>query len=97
MNIRKKFWGQIMVLRMFLGVLIFTIATSFIFQVVKKKQYDSEIASLKQEVKNTDNEIAKLKKLNSNENNDLEYTARQRLNMVKSNETVYVDIGKGGN
>ncbi|RDY23588.1 septation ring formation regulator EzrA [Romboutsia maritimum] len=98
MNVRKKFWGQIVILRMFLVVLVFSVITGFVFQLVKKKQYNSEMVNLKQQVKDTDVEINKLKKIKAEgKNDDLEYIARQRLNMVKSNETIYVDMGKGGN
>lgn len=98
MNVRKKFWGQIVILRMFLVVLVFSVITGFVFQLVKNKQYNSEMVNLKQQVKDTDVEINKLKKIKAEgKNDDLEYIARQRLNMVKSNETIYVDMGKGGN
>ena len=42
-------------------------------------------------------QIEELKKIeNGNTSEDLETIARNRLNMVKPNEIVYIDIGKEG-
>ena len=69
--------------------------TGFIFQFTKLKEYKSEIVSINNQIDETRAEIKKLKKVN--ESKDLEDLARERLNMVKPDETVYIDIGKRGN
>ena len=62
----------------------------------KLDEYE-ELKKYEQYIDNTDikEEIKKLKKVN--ESKDLEDLARERLNMVKPDETVYIDIGKRGN
>ena len=84
MNLRKKFSGQIIVISLFLGISIFSMMTGFVFEYTKAKEYKKEIASLNKQ----------LKKDEKSYEGDLEDIARKRLNMVKPNETVYVDINR---
>ncbi len=95
MNIRKKFSAQIMIVMIFLGTICFSIFTGFIFQITKLKEYESEIVSLNNQISETKSEIKRLKE--ENDSRDLEQIARERLNMVRPNETIYIDVGRGGN
>ena len=53
--------------------------------------------SLNKQISSTKKQIEELKKIeNGNTSEDLETIARNRLNMVKPNEIVYIDIGKEG-
>ncbi|HBG0145184.1 TPA: septum formation initiator family protein, partial [Clostridioides difficile] len=56
--------------------------------------YKKEIASLNKQLKKTEIQINALKKDEKSYEGDLEDIARKRLNMVKPNETVYVDINR---
>ena len=59
--------------------------------------YKAEISSLNKQISSTKKQIEELKKIeNGNTSEDLETIARNRLNMVKPNEIVYIDIGKEG-
>ena len=60
----------------------------------KAKEYKKEIASLNKQLKKTEIQINSLKKDEKSYEGDLEDIARKRLNMVKPNETVYVDINR---
>ncbi|RDY26640.1 septum formation initiator family protein [Romboutsia weinsteinii] len=95
MNLMKKFSGQAVVISMFLMFLILSMASGFIFQYVKLREYKNEISSINNQIKKTEEEIKLLK--NTDGNKDLEKIARERLNMVKPNEIVYIDMGKEGN
>ena len=90
MNIRKKFSAQFMLVTVFILFVVYTLISNFVFQVKKLNEYKAEISSLKKQ-------IEELKKIeNGNTSEDLETIARNRLNMVKPNEIVYIDIGKEG-
>lgn len=93
MNLRKKFSGQFIIITMFLMFISFSMITGTIFQVVKISEYREEKASLKKQLESTKAEISKLEK-EGNSKEDLEKTVRQRLNMVKPGEIIYIDIGK---
>ena len=95
MNIRKKFSAQYIMISIFVCFICFSLITGFIFQFTKLKEYKSEIASINNQIDETRAEIKKLKEENGSK--DLEDLARERLNMVKPNETVYIDIGRRGN
>ncbi len=95
MNIRKKFSAQYIMISIFVCFICFSMITGFIFQFIKLKEYKSEIVSINNQIDETRAEIKKLKKVNGSK--DLEDLARERLNMVKPDETVYIDIGKRGN
>ena len=98
MNIRKKFSAQFMLVSLFILFIIYTLISGFIFQIIKFNEYKSEISSLNKEISDTKKEIEKLKSIeNGNTKEDLESIARNRLNMVKPDEIIYIDIGKEGN
>ncbi|MGL5641217.1 MAG: FtsB family cell division protein [Paraclostridium sp.] len=99
MNKRKKFIGQYVVVGVFLIFICFSLLGGFATQIVKTVKYNNEIASLKEEIKNTDKEIKELKQDKKKLNNDkyIEDIARDRLNMVKPNEIIYVDTNRGSN
>lgn len=97
MNVRKKFSAQFILVSIFILFVIYTIISGFIFQINKLNEYKSEISSLNEQISTTKKEIEKLKEIeNGNTVEDLETIARNRLNMVKPNEIIYVDIGKEG-
>lgn len=90
MKIQKRFLGQCIGLCIFLVFIVFSMIGGFLFQIVKYKDYSSEISSLNKQIEEADKEIEDLKAIESNQNeNDLEEIARIRLNMVKPNEIVY--------
>lgn len=98
MNIRKNFSAQFIILIVFVIFITYTMISSFIFQFQKFNEYKSEITSLNQQINSIKKEIEELEKIeNGNISEDLETIARERLNMVKPNEIVYIDIGKEGN
>ncbi|HSQ88626.1 MAG TPA: septum formation initiator family protein [Romboutsia sp.] len=70
--------------------MVFSLASGFVFQITKVKQYRSEIVNLNKQIDNTKEEIENLKKIGNTQ--DLETDARNRLNMVKPDEIIYVDI-----
>lgn len=92
MNILKKFKVQFVVLLCFILFVVGTLFSNFIFQITKTKEYKEEIATLKKDIENIDNTIKNTKQAEND--NTLESIARERLNMVKSNEIVYIDIKK---
>lgn len=98
MNIRKKFSAQFILVSALILFIVYTIITGFVFQVKKVNEYKAEISSLNKQISSTKKQIEELKKIeNGNTEEDLETIARTRLNMVKPNEIVYIDIGKEGN
>lgn len=92
MNIRKKFSGQFAVMSVFVFCICVSLITGFIFQLTKLKEYKGEIASLNKQISETKEEIKNLKKVDKTQ--DLETVARERLNMVKPDETIYIDMGR---
>lgn len=92
MNLRKKFSGQFVVMSIFLFCTCVGLITGFVFQVRKLNQYKSEISSLNEQISDTKKEIKNLKELDKTK--DLETIARERLNMVKPDETIYIDMGR---
>jgi len=93
MNLRKKFSSQFLVIGMFLVFMVFSLVSGFVFQITKAREYRLEIANLNKEIDYNKSEIKKLKQLGDTQ--DLETAARNRLNMVKSDEIVYIDIKEG--
>ena len=93
MNIRKKFSAQFMLVTVFILFIVYTLISNFVFQVKKLNEYKAEISSLNKQISSTKKQI---EELNGNTSEDLETIARNRLNMVKPNEIVYIDIGKEG-
>lgn len=96
MNIRKKFSGQFIIISLFLMFLSFSMITGIIFQIIKIKEYKAEMTTLKKQLQTTKQEISKLED-GIGPKEDLEDTVRQRLNMVRPDEIIYIDIGKGPN
>ena len=97
MNIRKNFSAQFILVRVFILFIVYTLITSFVFQIKKLNEYKSEISALNKQIVSTKQQIEELKKIeDGNLNEDLENIVRKRLNMVKPNEIVYIDIGKEG-
>ena len=92
MNILKKIKVQFVVLLCLILFIVCTLFSNFIFQLTKIKEYKEEIATLKKDIENIDNTIKNTKQAEND--NTLESIARERLNMVKSNEIVYIDIKK---
>jgi len=98
MNIRKKFSAQFMLVIVFILFIVYTLITSFVFQIKKLNEYKAEISSLNKQISSIKEQIEDLKKIEDGDTNeDLETIARDRLNMVKPDEIVYIDIGKEGN
>ena len=98
MNIRKKFSSQLIMIKILLAFTVFTLVSGFAIQFSKIKSYKSEIATLNEQIEDTKSEIEDLKDVHNNKFiGDLETIARKRLNMVKSNEIVYIDTNREGN
>lgn len=98
MNIRKKFSSQYIIIKMMLAFIVFTLISSFGIQIKKIKEYKNEITSLNNQIGVTKSEISKIKKMENDKlSGDLESIARDRLNMVKPNEIVYIDTNREGN
>ena len=98
MNIRKKFSSQLIMVNLLLSFIFFTLLSGFVNQLLKIKEYKTEIASLNTQIEETKLETQKLKDMQNSELNDnLESIARNRLNMVKPNEIIYIDTNKEGN
>ena len=74
---------------------MFSIVTSFIFQINKIIQYKGEIAQINNQIEDTKEEISKLEKLIKDDN--LEDTARDKLGMIKPNEIIYMEMGERDN
>ncbi|GAA0224736.1 FtsB family cell division protein [Metaclostridioides mangenotii] len=94
MNVRKKFSGQFIAISLFLVVTVFGMISGFGFEFTKYYEYKAEIAKLNDQIENKDAKIKNLRSTKSYSNENLEKTARKRLNMVKPNETVYIDINR---
>ena len=91
----KRFLSKYIVLGLFVFFLVFSIVTSFIFQINKIIQYKGEIAQINNQIEDTKEEISKLEK--SSKNNDLESMARNQLGMIKQNEIIYLDSDERDN
>lgn len=89
MNLKKKFNSQFLILLMFVFYMFCTMISNFTTQVVKINEYKSEIESLNKSIVETKGEI---EKYSEKEEYDLEQIARERLNMVKSDEIIYMDV-----
>ncbi len=89
MNLKKKFWGQYMILCMFLFSIISILIVGIFIQLQNIKSYKKEISVLEQEIETTQNKINKL--IFYEDENDLEILARNKLGMVKKNEIIYIE------
>jgi cell division protein FtsB len=91
MNLRKNFSGQIIIFKTFVAVLIFGMISGTVFQFSKVKEYRKQITSLNNQIEITEQQIDYLKNTESDDS-DLEYIARNKLNMVKEDEIVYIVV-----
>lgn len=94
MKIVKRFWGQSIIVGLFVSFLVFSIITSFVFQIRKAKEYRAEIIEINNQIKDTKEEISKLEKSSGD---NLEKLAREELGMVKQNEIIYVNSDRRDN
>lgn len=91
MNVRKKFFGQIMIFTMFLMFLGFSTVSGAIYQSIKIKEYKNDINTLNNQLKITQRQIDELKNIETlKDKENLEEVARLKLNMVKPDEIVYI-------
>lgn len=91
MNVRKKFFGQIMIFTMFLMFLGFSTVSGAIYQSIKIKEYKNDINTLNNQLKITQQQIDELKNIETlKDKENLEEVARLKLNMVKPDEIVYI-------
>lgn len=94
MNLRKKFSGQYIAIAIFLIITALGVIRGFSFEYSKYIEYKEEIAMLNKKIEGTDSKINRLKANQKNSYEDLEDEARKRLNMVKKNEIVYIDVNQ---
>lgn len=94
MKIIKRFWGQSIIIGLFVSFLVFSIITSFVFQIRKVKEYKAEIIEINNQIKDTKEEISKLEKTSGD---NLEKLAREELGMIKENEIIYVNSDRRDN
>lgn len=98
MNLRKKFLGQFIIVAMLVIFILFTLVNSFFVQISKASQYKKEIITLHKEIKSTQEQIKQLKSIEGyTSSGELESAARKKLNMIKPNEIVFIDMNKEGN
>lgn len=99
MNKRKKFLAQYIVIGLFICFLGLSLIGGFFDQIIKTNKYSNEISKLNREIKGIEKEIKDLKseKKKLGKDDYIKDIARNRLNMVKPNETIYIDINKGSN
>ena len=83
----KRFWGQYIIVGLFLCFLVYSLITVFVFQAQKYVQYNTEISELNTQIADTKKEIQKLEKLSTNH---LAEMAREQIGMYKENEITYV-------
>ena len=89
MNIRKKFWSQIVVIKIFGITFLIVGAVGIITQINNISKYKAQISTIQSEMKMLEKEIVETEKLK--EENDLERIARETLKMVKPNEIIYIE------
>lgn len=92
---KRKNYGKI-IIRLVLIIGIFYLVSTFYDQ-HKEMQYLLKYeAALEQELKEVEADVNSLKELieYSNEEEYIEQIARQRLKMIKKNETLFIDLGK---
>ena len=92
MNLRKKFFGQWILIYMFASFVVFTLIVGVIVQLQNIRDYKEEISKLECEIDDTENEIKKFQNNKSYKNDEeLERLARNELAMVKKNEIIYLE------
>ena len=92
MNLRKKFFGQWILIYMFASFVVFTLIVGVIVQLQNIRDYKEEISKLECEIDDTENEIKKFQNNKSYKNDEeLERLARNEWGMVKKNEIIYLE------
>lgn len=92
MNLRKKFFGQYILICMFVFFLVFSLVVGVIVQLQNIRDYKEQINTLKYELNTTDNKIKSLKNEYTYSNDEeLENLARNKLGMIKQNEIIYLE------
>lgn len=82
--------------KLILVIAVIYIVTTFIKQQKKINSYDSNIDYLLSQIDEKENYKAELTAVKNNINSPeyIEEVAREKLNMYKPNEKIYIDIGK---
>lgn len=96
MNKRKKFTGQYAVVSIFLVLTVLSMGYGVVDQALKVREYKEEMKSLRSQINKVDEDIRELQenKKYINEDEYIEKIAREKLNMVKPEEIIYIDINK---
>lgn len=96
MNKRKNFTGQYAVVSIFLVLTILSMGYGVVDQALKVREYKEEMKSLRSQINKVDEDIRELQenKKYINEDEYIEKIAREKLNMVKPEEIIYIDINK---
>lgn len=91
----KKFLRSLIMKIVTILILIY-VGITIINQQQKIDSYSSNISYLNEEIKDANSYNAQLEEMQENINSEeyIEVIAREKLNMYKSNEKVYMDIGK---
>lgn len=92
MNLRKNFFGQYLLVCMFVLFITFTLIVGIIVQLQNIRDYKEEISTLENQIEAVDIEIEKFqnKKFYKNDK-ELENLARNELGMVKKHEIIYIE------
>ena len=92
MNLRKNFFGQYLLVCMFVLFITFTLIVGIIVQLQNIRYYKEEISTLENQIEAVDIEIEKFqnKKFYKNDK-ELENLARNELGMVKKHEIIYIE------
>jgi cell division protein DivIC len=96
MNKRENFTGQYAVVSIFLVLTILSMGYGVVDQALRVKEYKEEMKSLRSQINKVDEDIRELQenKKYINEDEYIEKIAREKLNMVKPEEIIYIDINK---
>ena len=92
MNLRKNFFGQYLLVCIFVLFITFTLIVGIIVQLQNIRDYKEEISTLENQIEAVDIEIEKFqnKKFYKNDK-ELENLARNELGMVKKHEIIYIE------
>ena len=96
MNKRKNFTGQYAIIYIFLILTVLSMGYGVIDQALKVREYNEEMRSLRAQINKVDEDIKELQENKKNIDKDeyIEKIAREKLNMVKPEEIIYIDINK---
>ena len=91
----KKFLKSL-IMKIVTFLILIYVGITIINQQQKIDSYSSNISYLNEEIKDANSYNAQLEEMQENINSEeyIEVIAREKLNMYKSNEKVYMDIGK---